>query len=78
MTKRETYGLAHRGSVQWQPLQETKLSAVCESVFDRCLAPTAGGEGCDNMTMIIVQFNKPSSSNIDAQEQAAASEQKSE
>ncbi|KAK4748290.1 hypothetical protein SAY87_014876 [Trapa incisa] len=37
---------------------ETKLSAVCERVFDRCLAPTAGGEGCDNMTMIIVQFNK--------------------
>ena len=35
---------------------ETKLSTVCERVFDRCLAPTAGGEGCDNMTMILIQF----------------------
>ncbi|CAN1816382.1 Probable protein phosphatase 2C 60 [Linum perenne] len=39
---------------------ETKLSAVCERVMDRCLAPsTAGGEGCDNMTMILVQLKKP-------------------
>ncbi|CAO2815972.1 unnamed protein product [Amaranthus hypochondriacus] len=39
---------------------ETKLSAVCERVLDRCLAPsTAGGEGCDNMTMILVRFKKP-------------------
>ncbi|KAK1576125.1 hypothetical protein Q3G72_011152 [Acer saccharum] len=36
-----------------------KLSVICERVFDRCLAPTAGGEGCDNMTMILVQFKKP-------------------
>ncbi|MCL7027234.1 hypothetical protein MKW94_011341 [Papaver nudicaule] len=37
-----------------------KLSGVCERVLDRCLAPsTAGGEGCDNMTMILVQFKKP-------------------
>lgn len=41
-------------------IQETKLSVVCEKVLDRCLAPnTAGGEGCDNMTMILVQFKKP-------------------
>ncbi|KAK1323253.1 putative protein phosphatase 2C 11 [Acorus calamus] len=39
---------------------ENSLSAVCERVLDRCLAPsTAGGEGCDNMTMILVQFKKP-------------------
>ncbi|XP_062163570.1 probable protein phosphatase 2C 60 isoform X1 [Alnus glutinosa] len=39
---------------------ESKLSVVCERVLDRCLAPsTAGGEGCDNMTMILVQFKKP-------------------
>ncbi|KAL4039113.1 hypothetical protein IC575_002756 [Cucumis melo] len=38
---------------------ENRLSVVCERVFDRCLAPTAGGEGCDNMTMILVQFKKP-------------------
>ncbi|CAN4077189.1 unnamed protein product [Withania somnifera] len=38
---------------------ESKLSAVCERVLDRCLAPTAGGEGCDNMTMILVQIEKP-------------------
>lgn len=28
-------------------------------MLDKCLAPTAGGEGCDNMTMILVQFKKP-------------------
>ncbi|RYR40978.1 hypothetical protein Ahy_A09g046720 isoform B [Arachis hypogaea] len=39
--------------------EENKLSAVCEMVFDRCLAPTAGGEGCDNMTMILIQFKTP-------------------
>ncbi|KAG9455896.1 hypothetical protein H6P81_000404 [Aristolochia fimbriata] len=39
---------------------EQNLSAVCERVLDRCLAPsTAGGEGCDNMTMVLVQFKKP-------------------
>ncbi|KAK1292395.1 putative protein phosphatase 2C 11 [Acorus calamus] len=38
---------------------ENSLSAVCERVLDRCLAPsTAGGEGCDNMTMILVKFKK--------------------
>ena len=41
-------------------LQESNLSAVCEKVLDKCLAPsTAGGEGCDNMTMILVQLKKP-------------------
>lgn len=41
-------------------VQEERLSAVCERVLDRCLAPsTMGGEGCDNMTMILVQFKKP-------------------
>ena len=40
-------------------VQEESLSAVCERVLDRCLAPwTMGGEGCDNMTMILVQFKK--------------------
>ncbi|XP_051151371.1 probable protein phosphatase 2C 60 isoform X2 [Andrographis paniculata] len=44
---------------------ESKLSAVCEKVFDRCLAPsTAGGEGCDNMTMILVQLKKLSESGM--------------
>jgi protein phosphatase 1G len=39
---------------------EKNLSAVCERVLDRCLAPsTITGEGCDNMTMILVQFKKP-------------------
>lgn len=46
--------------IQEQLISESKLSAVCERVLDRCLAPsTAGGEGCDNMTMILVQFKKP-------------------
>ncbi|GAB4850559.1 hypothetical protein Ancab_029868 [Ancistrocladus abbreviatus] len=44
--------------VQEQLKFATKLSAVCESVFDRCLAPSAGGEGCDNMSMILVQLKK--------------------
>lgn len=48
---------------------ETRLSAVCERVLDRCLAPsTAGGEGCDNMTMILVQFKKPFKANSNGTE----------
>jgi len=55
---------------------ESKLSAICESVFDRCLAPsTAGGEGCDNMTMIIVQFKKPIQSTAPSEELSSASKQ---
>ena len=47
-------------------MQEERLSAVCERVLDRCLAPsTMGGEGCDNMTMILVQFKKPITRNKD-------------
>ena len=38
---------------------EDSLSAVCEKVLDRCLAPESGGEGCDNMTMILVVLKKP-------------------
>ncbi|XP_057478249.1 probable protein phosphatase 2C 60 [Actinidia eriantha] len=54
---------------------ENKLSVVCERVLDRCLAPsTAGGEGCDNMTMIIVQFNKPIQSTA-AEEKTSTSDQ---
>ncbi|WVY89776.1 hypothetical protein V8G54_035290 [Vigna mungo] len=45
--------------VRQQLLIETKLSAVCERVLDRCLAPTIGiGDGCDNMTMILVQLKR--------------------
>nr|XP_010942062.1 probable protein phosphatase 2C 11 isoform X1 [Elaeis guineensis]XP_010942063.1 probable protein phosphatase 2C 11 isoform X1 [Elaeis guineensis] len=44
---------------------ESRLSAVCERVLDRCLAPsTANGEGCDNMTMILVQFKRPIKSSV--------------
>ncbi|XP_073004264.1 probable protein phosphatase 2C 11 isoform X2 [Typha latifolia] len=51
---------------------EKSLSGVCERVLDRCLAPsTIGGEGCDNMTMILVQFKKP----INVNGAASASEQ---
>jgi protein phosphatase 1G len=55
-------------------MQESSLSAVCEKVLDRCLAPsTLGGEGCDNMTMILVQFKKPiyHGNNASAGEQSA-------
>ncbi|GJN19173.1 hypothetical protein PR202_gb06416 [Eleusine coracana subsp. coracana] len=52
----------------WHNFQEKSLSAVCERVFDRCLAPsTIGGHGCDNMTMILVQFQKPVNMNIKAE-----------
>ncbi|KAK9281569.1 hypothetical protein L1049_004472 [Liquidambar formosana] len=59
-------------------VEESKLSAVCERVFDRCLAPTAGGEGCDNMTMILVQFKKPVNSNASAEGQPLPSDRPSE
>eukprot|EP01059_Diplonema_ambulator_P027709 TRINITY_DN4621_c1_g1_i2.p1 TRINITY_DN4621_c1_g1~~TRINITY_DN4621_c1_g1_i2.p1 ORF type:complete len:320 (+),score=31.32 TRINITY_DN4621_c1_g1_i2:76-1035(+) len=36
----------------------TDLAAICEKTFDKCLAPCAPGIGCDNMTMIIVQFKE--------------------
>ncbi|KAL7099563.1 hypothetical protein ACP275_09G092100 [Erythranthe tilingii] len=38
---------------------EKKLSVVCEKVLSNCLAPSSGQDGCDNMTMILVQFKKP-------------------
>lgn len=51
-----------------QTLQESSLSAVCERVLDRCLAPsTIGGDGCDNMTMILVQIKKPVNRNKKAE-----------
>lgn len=37
-------------------MQESKLSVVIESVFDKCIAPKARGPGCDNMTMILALF----------------------
>ncbi|XP_051136225.1 probable protein phosphatase 2C 60 isoform X2 [Andrographis paniculata] len=48
--------------VREQLKTEKKLSVVCERVLDKCLAPTSGQEGCDNMTMILVQFKKQPSS----------------
>ncbi|KAK6915140.1 PPM-type phosphatase-like domain [Dillenia turbinata] len=53
---------------------ETKLSAICERVFDRGIAPSAGGEGCDNMTMILVQFKRPNYSCSSTQSQPIPSE----
>lgn len=37
-----------------------QLSSICEQLFDRCLAPNTLGDGtgCDNMTCIIVTFDK--------------------
>lgn len=54
--------------------KESSLSAVCERVLDRCLAPsTITGEGCDNMTMILVQFKKP----VDRRKKSEVAEQSS-
>ncbi|XP_030470951.1 probable protein phosphatase 2C 21 [Syzygium oleosum] len=64
--------------VREQLHMESKLSAICERVFERCLAPSAGGEGCDNMTMILVQFKKSSTSSSSVAAQSAASNQLSE
>ncbi|CAL2233528.1 unnamed protein product [Prunus armeniaca] len=65
--------------VHEQLVSESKLSVVCERVLDRCLAPTtAGGEGCDNMTMIIVQFvqlKKPLQSAGSADERPSPTEE---
>ncbi|TYJ32841.1 hypothetical protein E1A91_A05G063700v1 [Gossypium mustelinum] len=53
---------------------ETKLSVICERILDRCLAPsTATGEGCDNMTMILVQFKKSIKSGSPAELQSSHS-----
>nr|XP_048331853.1 probable protein phosphatase 2C 60 isoform X3 [Ziziphus jujuba var. spinosa] len=57
--------------------RESKLSTVCERVFDRCVAPTAGGEGCDNMTMILIQFKRPVSADASVADQSLSSEQSS-
>lgn len=40
--------------------KQDKLSQICEEMFDHCMAPDTMGDGtgCDNMTCIIVQFNK--------------------
>lgn len=59
-------------------MQENKLSVVCEKVFDRCLAPTAGGEGCDNMTMILIQLKNPSNPSASVSDQPQPSAQPSE
>ncbi|KAL0393933.1 UNVERIFIED_CONTAM: putative protein phosphatase 2C 60 [Sesamum latifolium] len=62
--------------VREQLKSESKLSVVCEKVLDRCLAPTtASGEGCDNMTMILVQFKKPTPSGTSSDEKSSTSEE---
>ncbi|KAL8536957.1 hypothetical protein ACS0TY_012227 [Phlomoides rotata] len=63
--------------IREQLKSESKLSVVCEKVMDRCLAPnTAGGEGCDNMTMILVQFKKTTeSSGTSSEVKSSASEE---
>ncbi|XP_006493384.3 probable protein phosphatase 2C 60 isoform X1 [Citrus sinensis] len=61
--------------VRDQLTNETKLSVICEKVFDRCLAPSAGGEGCDNMTMILVQFKILSNNGPSAAEQPPSDQQ---
>uniref|UniRef100_A0A2N9HYA3 PPM-type phosphatase domain-containing protein n=1 Tax=Fagus sylvatica TaxID=28930 RepID=A0A2N9HYA3_FAGSY len=63
--------------VREQLKTESKLSVVCERVFDRCLAPSAGGEGCDNMTMILVQLKKPVDIDASVGDQPLSSDQPS-
>ncbi|XP_047941297.1 probable protein phosphatase 2C 21 isoform X1 [Salvia hispanica] len=55
MSSQEVVEFIHK-----QLQQESKLSSVCEKVLDWCLAPTDRvGDGCDNMTMILIQLKKP-------------------
>ncbi|XP_075503626.1 putative protein phosphatase 2C 60 isoform X1 [Primulina tabacum] len=61
--------------VQEQLTTEKKLSVVCERVLDRCLAPSSGGEGCDNMTMILVQFKKAFQTSTSSERQMGSDEQ---
>ncbi|XP_041995374.1 probable protein phosphatase 2C 21 [Salvia splendens] len=56
---------------------ESKLSLVCGKVLDRCLAPTTNaGNGCDNMTMILIQLKKPEHSGEPSDMKSPASEEK--
>ena len=44
-----------------QRIQNKSLETIAEEVLDRCLAPdiaTSGGLGCDNTTIVIVQFKQ--------------------
>lgn len=52
MTSQEVVDFVH------EHIQEAKvISSVCERLLDKCLAPsTVFGEGCDNMTVVIVQL----------------------
>ncbi|KAG8381932.1 hypothetical protein BUALT_Bualt05G0024100 [Buddleja alternifolia] len=62
--------------IREQLKSESRLSAVCEKVLDRCLAPsTAGGEGCDNMTMILVQFKKLTQTGPSSDDKSSTSEE---
>ncbi|KAK0180948.1 hypothetical protein PV327_003276 [Microctonus hyperodae] len=40
-----------------------KLSAICETLFDECLARLSNNFGCDNMTAVLVKFDLRASIN---------------
>eukprot|EP01062_Namystynia_karyoxenos_P059162 TRINITY_DN5058_c0_g1_i1.p2 TRINITY_DN5058_c0_g1~~TRINITY_DN5058_c0_g1_i1.p2 ORF type:complete len:387 (+),score=125.21 TRINITY_DN5058_c0_g1_i1:87-1247(+) len=44
------------GSSSQRPLAPPKLSAICAQLFDAMVSKSPRGIGCDNMSMIIVQF----------------------
>eukprot|EP00249_Psilotum_nudum_P020892 c27886_g1_i3 orf=1221-2294(+) len=55
--------------------EAASLSAVCEKLLDHCLAPnTAFGEGCDNMTAIVIQLKKPSAQLKDSEKHIPSSD----
>lgn len=64
MSSQEVVDFVHQ-----QLKSQTKLSVISERVLDKCLAPSVGGEGCDNMTIILVQLKKSatSSSGVDTE-----------
>eukprot|EP00667_Euglena_gracilis_P011400 EG_transcript_11637 len=46
--------------VQKEAQAGVDLATICEKIFDQCLAPAAPGLGCDNMTMVIAQLKRNS------------------
>ncbi|KAK1601652.1 hypothetical protein QYE76_016906 [Lolium multiflorum] len=48
--------------LQKTTVTDDSLSAVCEKMLHRCLAPEAGRDRCDNITVIVVQLKKPTQS----------------
>jgi len=52
--------------------QGHSLDDICNTIFDQCLAPSAPGLGCDNMTMMIVNLKPKSAAPLEVGASEAA------